>query len=115
MDVRGGSIPLNDASPGIAKGDRTGAEPAVLPVNAANTVLGFIGLTGWHATPPLRQAAFLVIRMQIVQPPKSNGGTWGSARIFIKSAADVVPRTIRPPAENCIGGRLYDCVEFLVL
>src|ERR1035441_1826629 len=115
MDIGTSSIPLEDVPDRISKRDSTGAEPAVLPVNAADTVFGLIGFPGLHASHPERRTSFFVVRMQILQPAESNGRACRSTCIFIKSAADVVPPTIRLPAENNIGCGVHNGVEFLVL
>src|ERR1700722_6464902 len=103
MDVRTRPVPLDDTAFQISERDRPSSEPAVLSACAAQAVFRFIGFAGLHASHPVRQASFLVFPMQILQPTKANGGAGRSTRVFIKSAADVVPRSIGLPAEDDIG------------
>src|ERR1700722_6870094 len=110
MDVGTGSVPLDDTPFKIPERDRPSAKPAVLAVCAAQSILRFIGFAGLHASHPVRQASFLVFPMQILQPTKSNCGACRSASVFVKSAADVVPRSVGLPAEDDIGRGLHNRV-----
>src|SRR5580700_379786 len=53
--------------------------------------------------------------MQIFHPTKSHARTWRRAGIFIESAADVVSRAICLSAEDDVGSRLHNRIQFLVL
>src|SRR5437899_2120683 len=73
MNIGAGSVPFNDAPLGISKRNSASAEPAVFARDATYTVFGLIRFTGLDAFHPMRQAAFFIVRMQILHPTETNG------------------------------------------
>ena len=84
MDVGTSPIPLEDAPFRISKRNGAGAEPAVLPVGAAQTVFRFIISPRTARMQPVRQASLLVVGMQIFQPAESDRGTRRQRRCIRK-------------------------------
>src|SRR5215831_11574601 len=99
MDVRAGSIPLQNCPRLITDGLRTGTKPAVRPILPQHAVFGLIVIAGFGRLLPLRQGPVPVFRMHIVEPREAIGRAGSRSCVFVEAVADVVPRTICLAAE----------------
>src|SRR5882672_4230339 len=114
MNIGAGSVPSEDLAIRLSKRDRARTKPSVLLISAPHTVFRFVVLARLNAVRPLHQAPCAIVRMHIVQPPESLRGTMRCPGEFIKSPAEIIPRSVVLAAENNIRSCLQNGVEFLI-
>ena len=115
MNVRTGPIPFDDSRFVIANRNRTGPEPAVIPIPPVQPIFRFIIVAGLHTGQPFRHGPVLVLGMHVLEPAEAIRRSRCGPGKFIKSIADVVPGTVLLAAEDNVRGGLHNGVKFLVL
>src|ERR1700730_12602626 len=115
VDVGTSAVPLDDLSLQVANRQGASAKPTIGAIARANAIFGLVVSSRFDTTQPVRHGVFLVIWMHIVQPARAIRRPWVSSGVIVESITDVIPGTVRLPAENNVWCSVDDGVEFLIL
>src|SRR5580700_6794052 len=99
----------------ILDGHGASPEPAIVSAFVAQAIFRFIILTRLDTVQPMLLVLLSILRMQVVPPTEACGRARRSSRIFVKPVTDVISGAVGLSAENDIGSRMHNRVEFLVL